>query len=331
MTTNIGIMSFAHLHAESYAIALNAQLDACLSGIADIAADRAKVMGERYHARVFSDYASLLASDVQGVVITAENVRHRELVEMAAAAGKHILCEKPLATTPDDARKMVAACDSAGVQLMTAFPCRFSPAMQRIKKARDNGELGEVLAVRGTNRGSCPYGWFTDKSLSGGGALIDHTVHVTDLLRWLLGREVTEVYAETSNGMNHQNYEDVVFLTMEFEDGIFATLDSSWSRCKSYPTWGDVTLAVVGDKGVMNLDMFAQNLIHYSDRSGKTAWKHWGKNIDMEMMKAFVHTVKTGEKPPISGIDGLRAVEVVQAAYRSVEAGEPIKVEVSTI
>src|SRR5947209_6613557 len=82
---------------------------------------------------------------------------------------------------------------------MTAFPCRYSPVMQKLKAMIDSGSAGKVLAFRGTNRGRNPGGWFIDRQLSGGGAMIDHTVHVTDLMRWLLRDEVKEVYAEISN------------------------------------------------------------------------------------------------------------------------------------
>jgi predicted dehydrogenase len=326
MGLRLGIMSMAHMHAYSYAAAINELDDALLVGIADHDPNRASECAAKFATQAFKSYADLLASDVDAVVIGAENVRHRELCEMAAASGKHVLCEKPLATTTADGEAMVAACRSAGVQLMTAFPCRFSPAMARLKATLDGGQAGPVLAVRGTNRGRCPFGWFVDKALSGGGAVIDHTVHVTDLMRWITGREVVEVYAETSNRMFGADFDDIGFLTMQFEGGVFATLDSSWSRPKSFPTWGDVTMNVTCEKGVLSLDMFAQNLIAYSDRTGGANWIPWGSNIDLLMLDAFVKAVLNGAPVPITGEDGLRAVDVALAAYRSAECGEPVTV-----
>src|SRR5262249_18408312 len=149
------------------------------------------------------------------------------------------------------------------------------------------GKIGKVLAIRGTNRGRCPFDWFVQPALSGGGAVIDHTVHVTDLMRWLLGSEVKEVYAEISNGINGREFYDCGFLTMQFENGVFATLDTSWSRPKSFPIWGDVTMAVVGEGGTLTLDMFSQNLVHYSDKTGGVSWDGWGSNVDLLMVQAF--------------------------------------------
>lgn len=330
MSIKIGILSFAHMHAHSYAHAINALPDAHLVGVADHDADRARDCAAQYGTTAFGSYEALVAADIDAVVIGSENARHRELTELAAAAGRHVLCEKPIATTVADGEAMIAACREAGVQLMTAFPCRFSPAMVRLKSAVEEGAIGPVRGIRGTNRGRCPFGWFVDRSLSGGGAVIDHTVHVTDLMRWLLGSEVRDVYAEIGNGLHHQEWDDTGFLTMEFENGVFATLDTSWSRPKAFPTWGDVTMSVVGESGVINLDMFSQNLIQYSDRTGGVGgvggvtWEHWGSNIDLLMIQAFVDAIQ-GDKPvPVTGEDGLRATEVALAAYRSAEAGRPV-------
>ena len=329
MSVKIGMMSFAHMHAHAYAAAIKELDGAELVGIADHDTDRARAVGEHYGAPVFASYGELLASDIDAVVIGSENIRHAELARMAAEAGRHVLCEKPLATTTADGISMIEACRNAGVQLMTAFPCRFSPAMVRLKEAVDTGKIGKVLAIRGTNRGRCPFDWFVELTLSGGGAVIDHTVHVTDLMRWLLGSEVREVYAEISNRMYHKDFDDTGFLTMEFENGVFATLDTSWSRPKSFPTWGDVTMAVTGEKGMLSLDMFSQNLVHYSDKTGGVAWPGWGTNIDYLMMEAFVHAVGSGEPVPVTGEDGLRAAQVALAAYESARQGQPVAPESS--
>lgn len=321
----IGMMSFAHMHAGSYANSIVSRPEMELAGIADHDQQRAETMAKQYETKAFESYEALLNSPgLDAVVICPENRRHRELTEMAAKAGKHVLCEKPLATTVSDAEAMIAACKTAGVQLMTAFPCRYAPVMQRMKSALDSGRVGNILAIRGTNRGRNPGGWFIDKAESGGGATIDHTVHVTDLMRWMLQDEVKEVYCEMSNGISHADFDDVGFLSLTFQKGVFGTLDASWSRPKSYPTWGDVTMEVVTDKGTITMDMFSQNLILYSDKTGSVSWHNWGSSSDDEMMAAFTKAVAEGSPVPITGEDGLRAAEVAIAAYRSAETKSPV-------
>jgi predicted dehydrogenase len=221
---------------------------------------------------------------------------------------------------------MIDACKRADVQLMTAFTCRFSAVMRRLKEALDSGKPGNILAIRGTNRGRNPGGWFTDKALSGGGATIDHTVHVVDLMRWILKDEVREVYCEMSNGIAHQVWDDVGFLTLAFRKGVFGSLDASWSRPKTFPTWGDVTLDVVCDNGVLTMDMFSQNLVLYSDKTDSVSWHNWGSSPDDGLVGAFARAVAHGEPVPVTGEDGLRAAEVALAAYRSAELHAPVAI-----
>ncbi len=327
-TLKVGILSFAHMHAAGYAHALQGRPDATLAGIADPDAARGREMAYRFKTTYFPSVAALLDAGMDGVIVTSENVHHRALVETAAGAGvSAILCEKPLATTEEDARAMIEACAGRGVRLATAFPCRYSPAFRRLREQVRAGAVGEVLAVRGTNRGSMPGGWFTDRALSGGGAVMDHTVHVADLNRVLLGREAESVYAEIGSGFYHQDWDDTGFLTIGYGGGVFATLDTSWSRPKTFPTWGDVTLQVVGTGGVLDLDMFAQSLAHYADRAGRVSWPGWGSDTDAGLVGDFLRLTRGEDAPDIAtGEDGLLALQVALAAYRSAEAGQPVAV-----
>jgi predicted dehydrogenase len=132
------------------------------------------------------------------------------------------------------------------------------------------------------------------------------------------------VYAEISNGIGHHDFDDVAFLTMSFRQGTFGTLDASWSRPKAFPTWGDVTLDVVTERGTLSMDMFAQNLVLYSDATQSVSWHNWGGNADDGLVGAFASAVAAGSPVPITGEDGLRAAEVALAAYRSVEERSPV-------
>lgn len=325
MAVKIGILSFAHMHALSYAECVNDIPDAVLAGVADDDSSRGKEMARQFDTRFFPTYAELLREPLDSVIVGSENSRHKELTLMAADAGKHVLCEKPIATNVADAREMISACEKKGVKLMTAFPCRYSPAMVRMKGQIESGQIGEILAINGTNRGQNPHGWFTDLEKAGGGAVMDHTVHVVDLARWLTKSEPVEVYAEISNLVFHDDYDDVGILTITFDNGVFATLDTSWSRPKSFPTWGDVTMKVTGTNGMAFLDMFAQNTTLYSDSKMSVSEVHWGSSIDHGLIQDFVQCVAEDQTPVISGLDGLRALEVALAAYESARTGQPVR------
>ena len=323
----IGILSAAHMHADSYVAEIAAHPGVTISGFWDADATRRAAKAAQYSAKAFAD-ADALAAASDALVVCSENIHHRALVEIAARHGKPVLCEKPLATTPADARAMVETCRAAGVPLFTAFPCRFSPAFLALEAAARRGDLGAVLAVRATNRGKCPGGWFVDLALSGGGAVMDHTVHVTDLLRVLLQSEVARVYCEADSRLVPGDFDDTGVVTLEFESGAFATLDCSWSRpAKTFPTWGDVTMGVQGTKAAVELDMFAQNITRYDEAANHIRLAWYGSRIDGGLVAAFVRAVTTGEQTGIAtGEDGLRAVEVVAAAYKSARTHTPVAV-----
>lgn len=311
------------MHSWGYASGLARNPDAQLAGVWDENDIRGGDFAKLHKIPFFSS-ASELLEEVDAVVITSENKKHAELVDLAAAAGKHILCEKPLATTDEEGRRILDAADKAGIKLMTAFPCRFSPAFQSLVNHVRSGRIGEIRAVCATNRGTCPFDWFVDTSLSGGGAMIDHTVHVADLLRVLLGCEVKSVCAQIGNNMYGQAWEDTAMLTLTFENGVVATLDSSWSRPKSYKTWGDVTMNVVGDKGTIELDMFNQQFDVYGEGAKSHTVASFGSDLDHALVSAFVNSILKDEKPPVSGFDGLQAARVAFAGYESVKKGQPV-------
>ena len=323
----IVLLSAAHLHADAYVSELRTVSSAAIVGVFDHDHGRAIQAGARYGIPVFATLDTALEA-CDAAIVCSENVHHESLSKAAFTAGKHVLCEKPLAIHPDAALSMVEAAAHAGVLLMTAFPCRFSPSYGKLKHLVDQGAIGDLLAVRATNQGGCPGGWFIDQALSGGGAVTDHTVHVTDLLRDLTRSEVNRVYCEMGNRLLHGDFEDTGVLTIELENDIFATLDVSWSRPKTYTTWGNVTLYAVGTKGTLEMDMFNQEGLLYSDLNKRVSVQNWGSSIDRGMVAAFVNSLITGslDARAATGTDGLRAVEVVEAAYASARTSMPASV-----
>ena len=323
----IGVMSFAHMHAFSYAACLNELLEAEFVAVWDDVPKRGRAAAKQFGATFCADLDKFLKLDLEGVIICSENVKHRMLVERAAAAGKWILCEKPLATTIADAKAMVEACKKAHVGFGTAFPCRYAAPLMAVQKLIASGEYGAVYAANCTNNGQFPGGWFADESLSGGGATMDHTVHVVDLVRWITGREFKHVYCENGN-LLHPGIEtdDVGSLHLEMEDGIQISHIASWNRSKSFPTWGDVTMEIICENGVIRVDGFNQKINVYNDDRVKAEWAYWGSNPDLGLIKDFAASIDERRQPAITGIDGLRAVEVTVAAYKSVESGKRVAI-----
>ncbi|WP_186668403.1 Gfo/Idh/MocA family protein [Sporosarcina sp. BP05] len=313
----IGIMSFAHMHAYSYANGLTRLPDVELVGIFDDDIDRGKEAAETYHTTHYSDQAGFLALDMDAVIICSENNRHKEMVMHAAKAKKHILCEKPIATNLADAQEMIQACKDHHVILQIAYPVRFSSPIQQLKEMIDNDELGEIIAFRTTNRGQNPGGWFIDEDQSGGGAVLDHTVHMVDIMRWYLNEEIAEVEAIVDSYFHEIDIDDAGLLTFEFANGVVASHDASWSRFTEYPSWGDATIEVIGTKQTVKVDAFQEHLRMFTNEKKSLEYVFWGNDMDFGLIQDFVNCVKEGREPSITGYDGLKSLEVSLAGYES--------------
>jgi predicted dehydrogenase len=326
----IGIMSFAHLHAEAYIGNLRTIPGVEMMGLADEDAARGRHFADLFNARLYPSYEAMLADKPDGVVVCSENAHHRPLVELAAQAGVHVLSEKPLATNLADAQAMLDACRSAGVMLMTAFPMRFSAPLLEVKTILDEGRLGQLYGFNTTNQGQMPIkhrAWFVDKHLAGGGAVMDHTVHLADILRWFLRSEVVEVYAQT-NHILHANtvaVETGGLLLLTFANGIFASLDCSWSKPLNYPTWGGLTLELISERGLVVVDAFSQNLNVYNQLQASHSWAYWGSDANQAMLEEFMAAIREQRPPTVTGEDGYKALEVALAAYQSAEIGRPVR------
>jgi predicted dehydrogenase len=320
------MLGFAHVHAPGYAHRVAASPGTELVAIADDDEERRQDAVARFGGEAYADHDELLArDDVEAVIVMAETARHRALVAAAAEAGKHVLCEKPIATTRADGLAMVDDCRKCGVRMGTIFPMRFNLPVIALRRAILDGAIGRPLAAKGTNPGQAQPGWFRDPALAGGGAVMDHVVHVADLLRWTFATEIVEVYAEIDTRFYPGlAVDDLGILMLRLANGMTASLDASWSRPKTWPTWGGVTLDVVGERGVLAIDAFSERLRLVEDRGPRHVYLPWGEDPDLALLDGFVAAVRAGTDPPVTGEDGVRALEVALAAYESARRGRPV-------
>nr|WP_203643851.1 Gfo/Idh/MocA family oxidoreductase [Streptomyces sp. SID14478] len=330
-------MSFAHVHAGGFARQL-----AAMDGVEVLAADPdtdlaapGEVRGKDFAAQLgvnyVDGYEELFAWGPDKVVVCSENVRHRPLVELAASRGVDVLCEKPLATTPTDGAAMVAACRAAGVRLAVAHPVRFSPAYLAVRDAVRAGTAGEVLAVSGANNGYMPgerRRWFVDPELAGGGALMDHTVHLADLLDDLFdGVPAHSVYAQTNNILYENDavpVETAGLLTVTYANGAVATIDCSWSQPRHHPAWGGLSMQVVGDRATLEMDAFDQKVHGFSEAARAGVELPYGVDLDALMLRAFLFGASSIDVT--DGEAGLRSLRIVAAAYESARTGRTVPV-----
>lgn len=338
----VGLMSFAHVHATSYLNLLSEMEDVDLICSDPDGSDtddptRGRSFADSLGIAYVDTYDELFDLDLDAVVICSENTRHRELVELAAAHGVHALCEKPLATTVADARAMIAACEKASVILMVAYPVRFSPDFVSLKAALASGSLGDPLIISGTNNGKIPVGeraWFCDPEFAGGGCLVDHTVHVADLVDALRGENPIRVRA-VSNQILHRDKREVKAETgglvhITYDSGLTLVVDCSWSVPDNNPTWGGLTLDIVTNKTLACIAPFDHSVQGHSSTAGGSLFYGFGVNTDRIMLEEFLRGVRRGDQPQPDGYSGLRTTAIVEAALKSASTnGEPVDIDLS--
>jgi predicted dehydrogenase len=304
-----------------------------LVGFSDEDRDGGRRFAEEFSIRWFPRHQDLLAEGLDGVLICSENGRRRELVEMAAEAKCHILCEKPIEVDLVSAQSMRAVCEKNHVHCMTAFPMRFAASTQTVRNLIRGGELGMILGIIGINHSEIPTphrAWFGDKELAGGGAVMDHTVHLADLLRWYFASEIIELYAEIDNPFypDRIQVDTAGLMLLTLSNGVHASIDCSWSRPTSYPRWGHLKMEVLGENGVAVMDSFAEYVTLYSQTSARNpSWIGFGSDPNRAMLEEFVASIRERREPSVAWNDGYQALRVALAAYESAREKEPVRLE----
>lgn len=324
---NVGIASFAHMHAYSYLSVLMESVSVDVLGFCDLNGNRAKRIKKDYNLPFFPTYEKLAGQDnIDAILITTETVNHVSAAIAAFENGKHVIIEKPIATTIEDAQMIINMAKKYGMKLFQCYPCRYHPSAQRVKQMVEEDQLGEILGITATNHGCMPdhrnpdLEWFSDKNLAGGGAVMDHTTHAADLIFWFTGWTPKHVYGVVKRLFNEDiNSDDAGMVLMNFTNDRAASIDPSWSRPVSFPTWGDLTMMVYGSERTVMVDMFNQNIDVYSNKvGGKSAtWHPFGSDVDREMLNSYIQALINEEEPPVTGKDGLKALKVAIKAYES--------------
>lgn len=327
----IALLGCAHVpHAMSYARAASTSRSLRLVAAWDDTPAIAQRFVDRFGVPLAASPEELVAlPGVDAVVVCSATADHRRLVEIAAAAGRHVLSEKPIATTLADARAMIDACASARVQLHVAFVTRFYPLVLQVRELVRDGAIGEVRGLVGGNRGRPPLpptypDWITDPSRAGGGALIDHSVHVTDVMRHVTGLEVADVGAEVNSRFWETAVDDMALLSLRFAGGAVGSVDPSWSVPADNPWHYDFFLRVLGTTGALAIGDTTEsvNVVGDLGRPGQVLVP-FGVDIDALLLDAFAELIRAGRvlDPCADGGDGLRALEIALAAYRAAELG----------
>lgn len=307
--------------------------DAKVTAIADIQVDRANKYKERFHdAQVFLDYREMLASPhVDAVDICLPHHLHREAIVAAAAAGKHILCEKPLCLTLEEAEAVTAAVDAARVTLMCAHNQLYLPAVGAARQLIRAGKLGKVYAARTTDAFALQttldkLAWRAERATSGGGELIDTGYHPNYLLLHLVDSEPFRVAAILSHHrLTFMEGEDTADVIVEFADGTVGTIATSWAY---EPAGCTERFSVVGEDGSLWSDA---RTLFFKPRGGEAEvalgpTAHAPDTFALEVVD-FIACLREGRRPLNTHIDGVKVLKVILAAYASAQRGTTVELK----
>lgn len=287
---------------------------------------------------------ALAAPGVNAVIITTPSGAHREPAILAAAAGKHVVVEKPLEITPARCDEVIAACSEHGVKLCTIFPSRFADSSVALKHAVDAGRFGRLTLAETACKWwrSQAYfddgGWKGTLALDGGGALMNQAIHNVDLLLWMMG-EATHVSGLTAT-LAHERIEveDTAVAVVRFKSGALGVIQAATSVHPGYPK----TIAIHGDKGsavieqedVLRWDFSPASPLdddvkaRFAAKVGASGGAADPKAISFEghrrQLADFVGAIRENRAPAVDGREGRRAVELICAVYESQRTGKMV-------
>jgi myo-inositol 2-dehydrogenase/D-chiro-inositol 1-dehydrogenase/scyllo-inositol 2-dehydrogenase (NAD+) len=277
---------------------------------------------------------ALKDSRVHALVVATPTVYHRDIVVAAAHAGRHVLCEKPMAMNVRECVDMMEAAERAKVKLQIAFMRRFDPGFLAGKEAVDSGRIGYAVLVKSLSRGpSTPQPWMFDLAKSNG-TLAEVNSHDIDTLRWFTGSEFDEVYAIAGNYRcpqalpAHPDYYDNVVLTAIFNNGMQGIIDGAASVSYGY----DARVEVLGTKGVLFIGRLEENSVlscaegQGLNQSVIRSWRHLFRDAYEAEDREFIECIRGDRPPKVGGRDGMMAVSVVNAGNESIRTKKPVKV-----
>lgn len=339
MAVRVGVIGTGQIaryrHIPEYASNPNVELVA----FCDVVPEKARKLAEEYGVEeVFTNYEDLLAVDeIDAVSVCTPNYLHAPITIAAARAGKHILVEKPMATSLTEADEMIRAAKDNKVKLMVGHNQRLAPMHQVARKILGTGILGRITTFKttfghgGPEHWSPTGKWFFEKEKAFAGAMADLGIHKVDLVRWLLGEEVVSVRALTSRFEKAGTVEDNAMALLEFASGTFGVMTASWT----YRPGEDNSTIFYGERGMLKiatdtkrplilaLDEPARGEMDVSVPPLQTNER--GGQFNSGVIDTFIDALVNEKTPPIPGEEGRKALEIVLAALKSAETGETVR------
>ena len=315
-----------------YADRLSQMEEVQLAGVFARSQEKVSAFAEHYGTEGFTSFDEMMQrTDPDAVCIALPTFLHKEFVLKAAAYGKPVICEKPLALSVEEASVMIEACERSGAKLFVGHVLRFFPEYRAIRDSVLSSEIGRTGVAHAKRATFYPYagsGWQADPDQSGG-VIMDLMIHDIDFMRWTLG-EVRSVYAM---GRKLQGLE-YALVTLRFQSGAVASLEGFWG----YPGPFTTSVELAGTEGILRLDNQSTQPIRVLKRAAGTSGSdpvamppnHSVQDpYDIELRR-FIACIRDGKESPVTPQEALKAVEIAQAAVQSMKTGRPVTWESAT-
>jgi len=286
-----------------------------LLAVCDVNAEKANNVAKQFNVKAYTNMGRLLKRrDIEALSICTWSMNLASTSLKALNAGKHVLVEKPMATNVQQANRLLKTAGKKQLHLTVGFLMRFIPGIRHIKNAIENKTMGELVCANAKRVSEWP------ERIGDVGVVKDTAIHDIDIVRYLFNEEPSAVYAKTGM-MKRKKFEDYAQIMLTFDSGKSAFIESNWLT--PYKTR---TLVVTGSKAIMKLDYITQELT-IEDAKGNVQPRYpWQEPLKLEL-RHFANCILKKEKPLITGMDGLKALRIAEAALRSSATGKVIKLE----
>ncbi len=326
----IGVGRIGRLHVQNIVSHIP---QARVVAVADVIEDAAKQVAASHGIPdAYGDPRFIMErDDIDAVVICSSTNTHADLIEMAADAGKHAFCEKPLDLNVDRVRQVLKKVEAAGIKLQVGFQRRFDPSFRRARDLIAEGKIGDPHIVRITSRDPAPPP--IEYIKVSGGIFLDMTIHDFDMSRFLLNDEAAEIFAQggvmVDPAIGEAGDLDTAVISMRFRNGALVTIDNSRRAVYGY----DQRVEVFGSEGMIAVGNKLPDQVTWVNEAGQHRSKPVYFFIEryteayIAEMKAFVEAILKDEQPAVSGFDGLAPVVMGYAAWQSYREHRPVPVE----
>ena len=284
-----------------------------LVAICDVNRERAKAVAEKFGVKAYISSSRMLKNEaIEAVSVCTWSTKLAQEALKALKAGKHVLVEKPMANNTKQAKKLLETAEKSKLHLTVGFLMRFIPGLQYIRESVENKKLGKLVCATAKRVSQWP------ERIGDVGVVKDTAIHDIDVMRYISNEDPISVYAKTGS-MRHRKFEDYAQIMLTYEDGESAFIESNWIT--PYKTR---SLTVTGSEAIMRLDYITQELWIEDPKENVQPRYPWQEPLKLELQH-FADCISEKKKPLVTGVDGLKALKIAEAALRSSDKNKAMK------